>query len=180
MSRTRHGVYTVIELLLRLCVVPRLRARVLGVLGASVGRNVRVGECRFINLADGFSNLTLHDDVHVGADCLLDLAGPLTIGRGSVLSPRVTVMTHNDPGASHGSPLVERFPPQARGASVGAYCWVGTNATLLAGTEVGDGCVVGAMTLVRGRLPPGGTYVGVPARRVASQRDSQPADPTTA
>lgn len=177
MSRTRHGVFTVIELLLRLSVVPRLRARLLGALGASVGRNVRVGECRFINLAEGFSNLTLHDDVHVGADCLLDLAGPLTIGRGSVLSPRVTVMTHNDPGASHGSPLAERFPPDARGASVGEYCWLGTNVTVLSGSVIGDRCVVGAMSLVNGCLPSGGVHVGIPARpRGESQPWTSPAE----
>lgn len=170
MSNVRHGVFVVLELLLRLSVAPRLRARLLALLGASVGRNVRVGECRLINLSRGFSHLTVGDDVHIGHGCLLDLEGPVRIGRGSVLAPRVTIISHNDPGASHGSPLAERFPPAAPGVRVGEYCWLGTNATVLAGAVIGDRCVLGAMSLAKGELLADGTYVGIPARlRPSSQ-----------
>lgn len=164
MSRIRHGVFTVIELLLRLCIMPRLRARLLGLLGATVGRNVRVGECRLINLSSGFSHLTLGDDVHVGHDCLLDLEGPVKIGRGTVLSPRVTIMSHNDPGALHGIPLADRYPPDARGVVIGEYCWLGTNTTVLSGVRIGDQCLVGAMSLVKGVLASNQVYVGIPVR----------------
>ena len=169
MSSVRHGVFAVIELLLRLSVAPRLRARLLALLGASVGRNVRVGECRLINLSRGFSHLTIGDDVHIGHGCLLDLEGPVRIGRGSVLAPRVTIISHNDPGASHGSPLAERFPPDALGVSVGEHCWIGTGTTLLSGARIGDRCVVGAMSLVKGDLPGGRVYAGIPARVITAR-----------
>jgi acetyltransferase-like isoleucine patch superfamily enzyme len=165
MSRVRHGVFALVELLLRLSTAPRLRARLLALFGASIGHNVRVGECRLINLSNGFAHLTIEDDVHIGHGCLLDLEGPVRIGRGSVLSPRVTIISHNDPGATHDSPLAERFPPDARGVRVGEHCWIGTNSTILSGAVIGDRCVLGAMSLVKGELSSDSVYVGIPARR---------------
>jgi maltose O-acetyltransferase len=163
-SRSRHGIFVLLELLLRITVVPALRARLLGVLGASVGRNVRVNDCRLINLSKGFSNLTLADDVHVGNGCLIDLEGPVSIGRGTVLAPRVVVLSHNDPGAHHGSPLARRFGCDARGVTIGAHCWIGANATLLSGTTMGDRCVLGAMSLAKDTLLADRVYAGIPAR----------------
>lgn len=172
-SLIRHGFFLLIEIALRFCVLPKLRARLLRLLGANVGRNVRVYECRFINLTYGFRNLSLGDDVHVGNGCLLDLQGPLRIGRGSTLSPRVTVLSHSDPGSAHGSPLVERYPSEVKGVSIGEYSWIGACATILSGVSIGDRTVVGAMALVRGRLDSDALYVGIPARRVKESPMSQ-------
>lgn len=166
MSDTRTGLYMVAELLLRVLVHPRLRARCLAALGASIGRNVRIYECHFINLRNGFAGLHVGNNVHIGAGCLIDLEGPVAIGNGSVLSPRVTVLSHSDPGSSHGSPLCERWQPEAWGVTIGESCWIGACATLLSGSVVGDRVVVGAAALVRGHLATDETYVGVPARAV--------------
>lgn len=166
MEQIRYGVYMVAEMLLRLCIHPRLRARALRLLGARVGRNVRVYECRFINLRGGFSTLRLDDDVHVGFGCLLDLEGPLVIGRGTTLAPRVTVMTHANPGSAHGSPWCIRFPVDASGVVIGDHCWIGTGATLISGARVANDIAVGACALVRGDLVEPGVYAGVPARRI--------------
>lgn len=166
MEKIRYGFYMVAEMLLRLCIHPRLRAQVLRLLGAQVGRNARVYECRFINLRNGFSTLRIGDDVHIGFDCLFDLEGPLVIGRGTTLSPRVVVMTHADPGSMHGSPWCVRFPVDVRGVVVGDHCWIGTGATLLSGARLSDNVAVGACALVRGDLAESGIYVGVPARRI--------------
>lgn len=166
MSSIKIGCYMALELLLRVLIHPRIRARCLAMLGARVGSNVRVYECTFINLGSGFSNLQIGDNVHIGSGCLIDLEGPVVIGEGSVLSPRVTLLSHSDPGSAHGSPLCERWKPEATGVSIGKHCWVGTCATLLSGAVVGDQVVVGASALVRGVLAPNMVYVGVPARPI--------------
>lgn len=166
MTGLRHGFFLLAEIALRLCVVPTLRARLLELLGATVGRNVRVYECRFMNLAAGFRNLSLGNDVHIGTGCLLDLQGPVCIGTGSTLSPRVMLISHSDPGSAHGSLLAVRYPPESSGVSIGEQCWIGAGATLLSGSFVADHTVVGAMALVRGRLEPNSLYAGVPAKRI--------------
>lgn len=166
MTVLRHGLFLLAEIALRLCVVPSLRARLLALLGATVGHNVRVYECRFINLENGFRNLSLGNDVHIGTGCLIDLKGPVRIGPGSTLSPRVMLISHSDPGAAHGAPLAMTYPPEAHGVVIGAQCWIGAGSTLLSGTLVGSKTVIGAMALVRHRLEPNSLYAGVPARRL--------------
>lgn len=170
MHDLKYGVYLIIEILLRFCINPRLRAWLLSMLGAGVGRNVRIYDCRFINLQRGFANLSIGNDVHVGTDCLIDLAGPVRIGSGAVLSPRVTLISHSDAGEAHASPLSRRYPSEKNGVCIGADCWIGAMATILSGSVVGTGTVVGAGALVKGTLDGNSVYVGLPARR-ADRRD---------
>lgn len=167
MRKIRLGLYMLAEIALRYCVSPYLRARMLRLLGASVGSNVRVYECRFINLDKGFRNLSLDDNVHVGNDCLIDLMGEVSIGRGTSLSPRVVVVSHADPGSAHATPLLQRYPAEARGVRIGEHCWLGAGAVVLSGARIGDRCVIGALALARGELQNDATYVGVPARKLS-------------
>lgn len=160
----RHGLFLVLEKWLRWCIDPRLRARLLGLLGAQIGKNVRVYEIQLFNLEQGFRNLMLANDVHIGPGCRLDLAGKLMIGPRSTLSSGVTLLTHSDPGASHGSRLVERYPPRIDGVSIGGDCWLGANVTVLAGVHIYDLSVVAAGGVVVEDVPPGSLVAGVPAR----------------
>jgi acetyltransferase-like isoleucine patch superfamily enzyme len=164
--RVKLGMFMLVEMFLRVVVHPKFRALLLRQFGATVGRNVRVYEARFINLGQGFRNLVIEDDVHVGADTLIDLQGKVTLRRGATLSPRVTVLTHNDPGSIHGSPLCLLYPPATDAVVVGEFAWVGAGAIVLAGTRVGELSVVGAGSLISGSLEPRCLYVGTPARRV--------------
>jgi acetyltransferase-like isoleucine patch superfamily enzyme len=165
-ARIRHAIFLIVEKFLRWCISPRLRARLLAMLGAKVGRNVRVSECQFINLGRGFSNLTLGDDVYIGPGCLIDLEGNVVLARGVTLSPRVSIITHNDPGSFHGSPLTRDFPKTVGAVRIGEYSWVGTGCVVLSGVEIGDRAVVGAMALVKGSLCAAAVHAGIPARKI--------------
>ncbi|MHA6204399.1 acyltransferase [Dyella soli] len=164
-DQIRHGIFLIIEKLLRWCIHPKLRGRLLALFGAQIGRNVRVSECQFINLRQGFSNLDLGDDVFIGPGCLIDLEGRVILGRGVTLAPRVQVITHSDPGERHASPLANHFPKTTYTVRIGSYSWIGAGATIMSGASIGDFVVVGAMTLVITNLDSGAVYVGVPARK---------------
>lgn len=47
---------------------------------------------------------------------------------------------------------------------VGNDVWLGTSAILMGGAEVGDGAVVGAYSVVAGKIPPYSIAIGNPAR----------------
>ena len=48
-------------------------------------------------------------------------------------------------------------------------CWVGANVTLLGGTHLHRGVVVGANSLVNKEIPPYAVIAGIPARIIASK-----------
>ncbi len=59
----------------------------------------------------------------------------------------------------------------AGGARIGARCWIGSNAVVRQGIELSDDVTLGALAFAGRDLRTAGTYVGAPARRLASQGD---------
>ncbi|MDI1300711.1 MAG: acyltransferase [bacterium] len=154
------------ELILHAVVEPRLRALLLRLGGARIGKNVRVYSIRIINPVSGFRNLHIDDNAHVGTDCLLDLSGEIHIGKGATLAPRVIILTHADAGEFHHNPVCQAFPSKTEGVVIGAYSWIGAGSTLLAGSGTGEKCVIGAMSLVTKVLPGKSVHAGIPTRQI--------------
>ena len=165
-AQLKLGIYLLVEKLLAWCIIPKFRTLLLRSLGAQIGSNVRIYEVRFINLKNGFRNLSIGNNVHIGTECLLDLEGQISIGNGSTLSPRVLILSHQDPGSAHNSPLAAKFPPNVGHTSIGENCWIGANTTLLSGVSIGNGAVIGASSLVNKAIPASSLAVGVPAKLI--------------
>ncbi len=170
-AQLRHGACLLVDRMLAWVPDPRLRGRLLRLLGAAVGRNVRVHDTRFINLETGFVHLRIADDAHVGTECLLDLTDVVSIGRGAVLGPRVCVLTHQDAGAHHGAPVAEVLGTFHRPTTVGDGAFVGAGSTILCGVRIGPHAVVAAGSVVTGDVEAGTIVAGVPARAVRSLHD---------
>ncbi|HEX7401368.1 MAG TPA: hypothetical protein VF369_04230, partial [candidate division Zixibacteria bacterium] len=98
LRNVKIGIYMLIEKLLRWCISPYIRSNLLRFLGARIGKNVRIYEVRIINLINGFKNLVIEDDVHIGPGTTIDLTGKVIIKQKSTLSPQVLILTHSDAG----------------------------------------------------------------------------------
>ena len=166
MGQIKKAWFMCLELAMRFVISPYARARLLNWCGATIGGNVRIYEIQLFNLGTGFRNLRIEDDVHIGTGCRLDLEGPIVIRRGATLAPGVSILTHSDPGSHHHSPICREFAPYVAGVEVGAYCWIGCNATIMPGSTIADRTVVGACSLVKGSLDPESLYVGAPETKV--------------
>lgn len=59
---------------------------------------------------------------------------------------------------------------------IGPDCWIGNRATVLRGTVLGHGSVVGANAVVKGQFPPESVIAGIPGRVIKNRRAMFEAD----
>ena len=53
---------------------------------------------------------------------------------------------------------------KSKPVKIGKNCFIGVNSIILKGTELGDGCIVGAGAVVSGKFPSNSVIVGNPAK----------------
>ncbi len=61
-------------------------------------------------------------------------------------------------------------PQETAPVRIGRGSWLGERVTVLRGADIGEGCVIGAHSVVRGHIPDHSLAVGAPARVVRSLR----------
>jgi acetyltransferase-like isoleucine patch superfamily enzyme len=99
---------------------------------------------------------------YIGPRAVIGAGGQVIIGAGSQIGPNFTLVAEShlpDAGGYYTSGRTER-----RGVFVGENVWIGACVTMLDGSEVGDGSVIGASALVNGVIPAGVVAYGIPAK----------------
>lgn len=127
------------------------------------GCHTRIGKNVFANF-----NFTVQDDAEV------------TIGDECCFGPNVTIVTPLHPMvAAERRAMVTaagetRRLCYAKPVHIGSDCWFGANVTVCPGVTIGDGCVIGAGSVVTKDIPAGSFAAGVPARviRPITEADS--------
>lgn len=117
-----------------------VRARLAGV---RVGRNCRIYDCSF------------------GSEPFL-----VTLGDHVTVTAGVQFVTH-DGGVwvfRKEFPDIDVFAP----IRIGNNVFIGVNSTILPGVSIGDNCVIGAGSLVKGTIPANSVVAGVPAKTIKS------------
>lgn len=105
------------------------------------------------------SNCFIGDNVKVVAD-----SGSVKIGNNCLLAENVSIRASN-----HGTRLGQLIRLQnniVKNISIGHDCWIGKGVTVLAGSFIADGCVIGANSVVRGVTEPNTIYAGVPIKKI--------------
>ena len=94
--------------------------------------------------------------------CYIQAMNGIEIGDDTIFSFGVGIVSaDHEPGN-----LSENEPGQP--VRIGRKCWLGKNAIILPGVELGDGCIVGAGAVVTKSFPAGSVVAGVPARLISS------------
>jgi maltose O-acetyltransferase len=109
--------------------------------------------------------IVLGDYVYIGPECTLEGKGGLDVGDGTVLAPRVTVLT-----SSHEYQQEQLLPyhlaDDYRPVTVGRGVWIGWGAMLVPGVSIGDGAVVAMGAVVTQSVTAGQVVGGNPAREI--------------
>ncbi|KAL9639762.1 MAG: hypothetical protein Q9164_000733 [Protoblastenia rupestris] len=108
-------------------------------------------------------NITVGDDVLIGADCRISDTCSVTIGARCIFSPNVKLVCATypiDPRRRMGS----NGPALGRNIVIEEDCWIGANVTILAGVRVGKSSTVGAGSLLHQDVPRFTVVAGNPAK----------------
>jgi acetyltransferase-like isoleucine patch superfamily enzyme len=125
-----------------------------------LGQGCEIRPGTIIELGSGI--LRLGKGSVIGYASFLQVTGEITIGEHSLLGPhcRYIASKHR---VVPGKKLAE--VPLMRGSIViGNNVWLGAGVTVNTEVTLGDDCVIGANSFVRGNIPPGEVWGGVPAR----------------
>jgi len=124
--------------------------------------------CRIETFGDGKeptlvigTNCKIGDQVHIVA------SERVTIGDDCLLASHIFISdtNHGDENSDPGIPPDSR-PLTAAPVTIGSRVWIGEGVAVLPGAEIGDGCIIGAHAVVKGKIPAYTVAVGAPARAV--------------
>jgi acetyltransferase-like isoleucine patch superfamily enzyme len=138
-----------------------------------IGRWVHIGDGNSIRCHEG--SLRIGDKVVMGrsntVNCYLDVE----IGAATLVADWVYVTDFDHVTADVERPIKDQGIVKAP-VRIGPDCWLGVKSTVLRGTRIGRGTVLGAHAVARGDLPPYAVAAGTPARVVRDRRADYAAD----
>jgi acetyltransferase-like isoleucine patch superfamily enzyme len=109
--------------------------------------------------------LRIGDRVGIRPWCTLSAAEQIVLEDDVVLSAYSTVID-SDHTFAHGRPNVMHNPLETAPVRVGRGTWIGERVAVLRGADIGECCIIGTNSVVRGSIPPYSVAAGAPARVV--------------
>jgi len=113
------------------------------------------------------------DNVHIGTDNFLQGAGGIVIGNDVMLGPSVKIWSANHQYADPDVP-VRLQGYEYKEVEIGNDVWIGANSFIMPGAKIGNGCVIGAGSVVAGKVVPDYCILmGNPARKIGTRESAQ-------
>ncbi len=128
----------------------------------TVGENVHIEKSIRVDYG---CNTKIGNNVFINFNFVLLDCCPVTIGNNVFIAPNVQIYT-----ASHPIDPEERNKHIgfAEPVTIGNDVWIGGDVILLPGVTIGDGCSIGAGSVVTKSIPPNALAMGSPCRVVKS------------
>lgn len=113
--------------------------------------------------------ISLGDRARIGECTMIQAGGGVEIGNDVLLGPGVKIWSANHGFSDLHTPIQEQ-PFEKKAVKIGNGCWIGANAFLMPGVELGEGCVVSAGAVVSGKKYPEYKIIaGNPARVIGDR-----------
>ena len=131
-----------------------------------LGRWVHLGDLTRLRAHEG--TLRVGDKVVMGSDNTVNCYLDLEIGAGTLISDWVYICDFDHVTIDLAVPIKDQGIVKTP-VRIGPGCWLGVKSTVLRGTLIGAGSVLGAHTVARGVYPENSVIAGVPGRVVADR-----------
>ena len=116
----------------------------------AVGNNVKIDYNTVISVL-GSGCLSIGDNVGIGPNSLIACHHSIQIGDGTMFGPGVYIYDHDHLFSKEIGVMPKDFKYGA--VKIGKNCWFGAGCIILRNTTIGDGCVIGAGTILKGSYP---------------------------
>lgn len=133
--------------------------------GINGAKNLTTGRfCRF-DLRGDKKTLTIGTNCELGDSVHIVAHRNVIIGNNVLVASKVFISDTNHGNYKGSNISNHNSPPNMRElyydeTVVGENVWIGENAVILAGSKIGNGCVIGANTVVSKAIPPNSIVVG--------------------
>lgn len=129
-----------------------------------IGPEARLRRCRIIvNGENSFVAVGARTTWESGAILATD-SQSIIVGNDCMFSSEIVLRTSDSHGIFDSNTREMLNPP--RPVSVGHHVWLGAGTRVNKGAAIGDGSIVGQMSVVNGLLDASSVYAGVPARKI--------------
>ena len=131
--------------------------------GLRVQKNCRIEAVTKYEGVRYIPSIILGNRVSFQQNAHVTCAERIEIGDNTAIASNVTITDIDHPYQDIYMP-VERQPLKVKPVKIGRDCKIYNNAVILQGTVIGNHCVVGANSVVKGEIPDYSIVVGCPAR----------------
>lgn len=135
-----------------------------------INRNLKIGRnCCIYPYVQIFGDglVEIGDNVDIGTGTIIyasKCGGGVKIGNNTMIAGQCYIIDSN-----HGTAkdcLIRNQKNSVAPITIGEDCWIAANVTILKGSTIHDGAVIGAKSLVNGEVRPYTINVGVPAKAI--------------
>ena len=141
------------------------------------GSDIEIGpECNIdafvrIRAAGGSGNIRLGRRCYINSGTVLYIGNGINVGNFVSIASNCTLAPTSHEFARTDVPIqFQGFRPSKGGIVIEDDVWIGAGTVILDGSILRRGCVIGAMSLVRGEVPPWEIFAGNPLRRLGSRQ----------
>jgi len=131
-----------------------------------IGRWVHIGDGNAIRCHEG--SLRIGDKAVFGRENTVNCYLDIEIGNASLVADWVYICDFDHVISDIHRPIKDQGIVKSP-VRIGPDSWLGTKVTVLRGTRIGRGCVLGAHAVVRGDVPDYSIAVGIPAKVVRNR-----------
>jgi len=132
-----------------------------------IGKKCRISKTAILEPLQGF--IQIGDNCTINHFCVLYGSGGLVIGHCCRIATHTVIIGENHIYKDPNVPIYKQGK-EIVGIKIGNDCWIGCNCSIIAGAELGDGCVVGAGSVVNKKFPPYSVIVGSPAKIISMRK----------
>ena len=114
----------------------------------SIGKQFFLRSRSYIAAVNG-SNFKIGNHVFINRNCSMVCRDSIMIGDHCIFGPNVTIYDHDHSFNYEGVTEGYKTTPVV----IEPNCWIGAGSIILRGTHIGEGCVIGAGSVVKGNIP---------------------------